>query len=241
MGAATFEKILGEPTIPKLLTLCRVSILIATVGCRTASVDSAEPEIDIRPDDEPSVDDSQEAEDELRDVDEDGFTEDVDCDDWNPNIFPGAVEELNNEDDDCDGYVDADGVHAGELNFEAVAIYQGQPYEFSQTCIGTLERVSGQVSLLVNCDIDQQQARANQLLGGTLTISADENFVFDDVGGGTALFVSTGGETEWDANGTTQWSWSTWAEDKSARVDVQVQLDALHLDIWMTGEWSREE
>lgn len=227
-------------SVHRLMKVCFLSTLVAMLGCRTASVDSAEPTIDIRPEDEPSPEDSQTDVDEVRDIDEDGFAEDVDCDDWNPNIFPGAVEELNNEDDDCDGYVDADGVHLGDLNFEAVAIYQGQPYMFSQACTGSLERISGQVSLLVRCEIDQQQERANQLLGGTLTISATENFVFDDVGSGTAVFVSTGGETEWDANGSTQWSWSTWAEDKSERVDVQVQLDALHLDIWMTGQWVRE-
>ena len=41
----------------------------------------------MRPDDEPSVAVEPEEETELRDIDQDGFTEDVDCDDWNPNVY----------------------------------------------------------------------------------------------------------------------------------------------------------
>ena len=37
------------------------------------------------------------------DADEDGSLSDVDCDDANPAVFPGAVEVCNDVDDDCDG------------------------------------------------------------------------------------------------------------------------------------------
>lgn len=54
------------------------------------------------------------------DVDDDGYTSDVDCDDFNPAVNPGASEVCNAIDDDCDGtaddgltflnyYTDADG------------------------------------------------------------------------------------------------------------------------------------
>ena len=78
---------------------------------------------------------------------------------------------LNNEDDDCDGYIDADGLHVGELSFDAIAIYQGQAYNFSQTCVGSVERVVGQVVMQVQCEIDQSQERADHCLDKALRLN----------------------------------------------------------------------
>ena len=215
------------------------SMMIFSVwlGCRTVSEDSAV-EIDRRPDDDGVIAEPS-TENELRDIDQDGFLEDVDCDDWNPNIHPDAEEILNNKDDDCDGFVDADGRHGGRLQFEAVAIYQGEPYAFTQVCDADILRVRGQVEMLLTCVIDQTQERADQLLGETLTVTANENFVFEDNGDTSAVFVSVGGETEWDATGVTNWTWSSWEDNQSNTLDVQVRLDALHLDIWINGTLQR--
>ena len=42
------------------------------------------------------------------DADSDGYTSDVDCDDTNAAIYPGASEICNDKDDDCDGDIDED-------------------------------------------------------------------------------------------------------------------------------------
>ncbi len=67
------------------------------------------------------------------DVDGDGYTNDVDCDDYDASVHPGADEVCNGIDDDCDGsvdedpalgfafYEDADGDGYGDASTEVVA------------------------------------------------------------------------------------------------------------------------
>jgi len=215
------------------------SILSFLLACRSEATEDTAAQIETRPEEDIVVQETD-TDAELQDIDEDGYLEDVDCDDWNPNIYPGAPEQLNDKDDDCDGYVDADGVHSGSLTLDATAVYQGQTYTFEQNCTGSIERVVGQVVMELSCAIDQSQERADQLLGETLVVRSQANFVFENEGSSNAEFVSTGGETEWDSSGTASWVWSTWESNQSADVDVQVRLDALHLDIWLTGTFQKE-
>ena len=99
--------------------------------------------------------------------------------------------------------------------------------------MGSVERIVGQVVMELQCEIDQSQDRADQLLGQSIEVESSANFVFENQGESSAVFVSTGGETEWDANGTANWTWSNWETDASDELEVQVRLDAFY--IWTSG------
>lgn len=65
----------------------------------------------------------------LTDLDGDGFTEDVDCDDTNPNIYPEAEEIANNGiDEDCDGMDLTSSTY--ELSKNVFSIYPNPASEF---------------------------------------------------------------------------------------------------------------
>jgi hypothetical protein len=217
-----------------------LGILSLQFSCQEKEVEEDEVvDIQVRPDE--TGENEEIPEEELRDIDQDGFTEDIDCDDWNPNINPEAEEILNDEDDDCDGFVDIDGIHTGILNLEAVAIYQGTPYFFEQTCEGEVSRIEGQVQILVHCQVDQTQERANMLLGEEIVISGSENFIFEETCQTMVQFSSSGGEMEWDTQGEVSLSWSSFEENLGQEISVAIFLDALYLDINLQGLLTRQE
>ncbi|MBN1337369.1 MAG: putative metal-binding motif-containing protein, partial [Deltaproteobacteria bacterium] len=90
------------------------------------------------------------------DQDQDGYTSDVDCDDTNHEVHPGAPEQCDGLDNDCDGAIDedfdldADGQStcAGDCDDEDATVYTGAPetpYDgIDQDCDGSdLEDVDG--------------------------------------------------------------------------------------------------
>jgi hypothetical protein len=91
-------------------------VFAAAAGCGGGGSGSdAEPdgdveEADSRPDGDGRDGDSSEVETDGPPVDNDGdtFPEGEDCDDGNPDVFPGATELCNGVDDNCDGVTDED-------------------------------------------------------------------------------------------------------------------------------------
>ena len=194
--------------------------------------------IQQRPEEETEAEDTSA---ELFDVDQDGYSvEEGDCDDWDPFVYPGAQEVWNYEDDDCDGYEDVDGLHFGSVHFQAVGIFEGTPYSFEQECDVQADRDNGRLSLVADCEIDQTQPLANVLLGEHIQVRTEENFVNEESFEGPATFVSTGGETEWQSQGVSRLYWSSLETDGGDEIRLQIQLDALFLQIEMVGSIHRQ-
>ncbi len=83
---------------------------------------------------------------ELLDADLDGYTVDVDCDDADPAVFPGAEELCNGVDDDCDSGIDEDVL----LTYYTDADADGYGDELVQAC----EAPAGAVDVAGDCDDD---------------------------------------------------------------------------------------
>lgn len=113
------------------------------------------------------------------DVDKDGFPASVDCDDDNPEIFPGAVEVCNGADDDCDAKTTEDGIVTieGEGNFRTIgaAVAAASPGAEIQICAGTY---------VENLVIDQDVSLVSQA-GAVATI-------IDGDGAGPTITVNSG-------------------------------------------------
>ena len=216
-------------------------MLVWLLACEgfTKSEDSGV-HIQQRPDDQVESNPSSEPSDEILDIDEDGYGSDVDCDDWNPNVYPGAQELWNFEDDDCDGYEDIDGRHSGTVALDAVGIYNGSAYDFSQECEVQIERVEGHLSMVITCTIDQTQPYASMLLGGQIVILSEADFVLSSGYYHDAQFVSTGGSLEWDAWGTVSLNWSDLELYGGDTINIYAVLDALYLDIQILGTAHRQ-
>ena len=173
------------------------------------------------------------------DIDEDGFPVEEDCDDWNPTINPDADEIWDGKDNNCDGWIDIDGIHRGDLSLQATAIYEGNPYNFSQSCSGVVRRELTQASLEITCLIDQSQENANLLLGETIVIKADKMGLYGISWNDSAEIASSGGEMEWDSTGQVELSWSLLEEDGGNRVQIDFYLDSLSLAVYCDGEFLR--
>ena len=213
--------------------------LLYYISCSPSRLDTA---IDIlkRPDDW-SVQDDSSTEQFDTEVDKDGdgqpSIEDGgdDCDDWDPNSYFGAYEIEDGKDNDCDGYKDWDGIFDdGSVMIHSQAIFEGNFYDFDDTCSGSIFRESGQIEISFSCLIVERPL-SESLLGAELRITSQGSFVQGGVWHGKATFASFGGEFEWDSEGEIDLQWSAMADDGARLVQVALDLDAIYLDIVGSG------
>ncbi len=160
------------------------------------------------------------------DLDSDGVTDDTDCDDYDPTVYPGADELYDEKDNDCDDRIDANGVYVGSVSVSASAVYEGVSYSFSLDCPTTLQRALKEVDFSAMCTTDGSEM-ALILLGETVEIVMDSSNVTEGSWSGRFEFISSNG---WDTNsdGTLTWSGLN-------TVNMLATLDTFSLDASVSG------
>ncbi len=195
-------------------------------GCTVADTDDTEvieADTDVDSDADADTDTDADTDAPITDIDADGYRSDVDCNDYNPAVYPGAAESWNSKDDDCDGVIDGDGHYAGDATVDATAIYEGTPYSWRLTCPTTLDRADQTFAFAVVCTADPTDAKMVQLLGDTMTIRQLENVVPADQWAGDVEVSST---NDWDARGSGTLRWSAFT---ATNLSVTLNTTSLRL------------
>ena len=165
----------------------------------------------------------------LRDADADGFLNDVDCDDYNPATYPGAPEEWDLKDNDCDGRIDGNGAYEGTANVLLSVVYEGQLRQWRPPCSGTLVRQTTQVQINLQCSTTElDDPLATTILGEVVTVKQVDNVVSGPAWGGEILVSST---ADWETDGSASLVWATFARSVG-----EVQASAANLQL--TGDWT---
>jgi hypothetical protein len=166
------------------------------------------------------------------DLDGDGSDASVDCDDHDPDVYPGAEETWDDVDEDCDDLVDADGTWSGTMSVDASAVYKGRPYSFSLDCPFEGTRTLGVFDWTVTCTPDASDEDAQRLLGQTLTLTPDDSDVDGDTWADGVVVTSSNG---WDSDGDGTISWSTFD-----RASVALDQSGVSLAVQAAGTITRE-
>ncbi|MEC7983544.1 MAG: putative metal-binding motif-containing protein [Myxococcota bacterium] len=174
------------------------------------------------------------------DIDDDGYGEDEDCDNWDPEVHPGAEEVFDHIDNNCDGIVDFDGEFSGIGQLWANAIYEGVPYPFEQQCQLSVIRNRGLMTLDVLCDVDLTQTNASLLLGEEILLTAQTNTLHEQVWSDRVPIRSQGGDMEWDTQADASLSWSALSTDFGSQIQFDLVLESFSLNLAISGVLSRQ-
>ncbi len=129
------------------MRLCTLLLSLA-LACNPPGPDPKDP----GDSDPSSPTDDSEVETEPTDADGDGWTDETDCDDADPTVFPGATEICNGTDDDCDGAIDEG------LDQAWYPDADGDGYGAQQGVVVRCEQPSGYVASSDDCDDDHAAA-----------------------------------------------------------------------------------
>ncbi|MAA78881.1 MAG: hypothetical protein CL916_06440 [Deltaproteobacteria bacterium] len=218
------------------ISSCKGSmIFFVFFACRSSKVSVEDTSVDVI-EDSSSIE-QPESSSELVDIDEDGFLEGDDCDDWDPDINPNAVEIFDYIDNNCDGIIDYDGTFSGSISMVATAIYEGVPYSFSQTCSGSLERERGATNAQIVCTIDMSQENADILLGNEVTVAVESTTLHDSSWQEDWMVTSSDG---WDTPMAVEIQWSELQVDLGEKIHIEGDLDSFSLDMSVEGDLYRE-
>ncbi|RME27175.1 MAG: lamin tail domain-containing protein, partial [Deltaproteobacteria bacterium] len=193
------------------------------------------------------------------DGDGDGHTVEAgDCDDGDASVHPGAPEDRDLVDDDCDGLVDEDFVSAGDVLIDelmidpaAVGDSDGEWIELTNTSTADLDLVGWQVAADGGGGFTIESSLV--LPAGGLVVLAPEgdpsrnggiepDYVYDP----TDLSLSSGGDTLTLHVGDLAVSTLTWTTDWPIRAGASLSLDptradpdsAADVDSWCLGQSS---
>lgn len=204
--------------------MLRTSALLILIGCVPV-----ESELDVASSsDPPAAQDSS-----TIDRDEDGWTADVDCNDLDPRVNPGAEEVFwNGIDDNCDGRVDGNGLYLGDADVTFRATIEGVNHRWDLSCETRVDRLGWSISLRISCDAPEEDPVALQAMGERFTVVQVENIADEEsYAGGGRLESEAGWGTDasltatWQGQAYTQVQGTATMRARYARLDATFLLE----------------